>query len=161
MVYIPTSYRYIGLLGFLFLATFFDFKTRKVPNVLVIIAVGSALFISLLTGSKIDLMQSLLGGLLGFVIFYYPYIRSYIGAGDTKLFVIVGMFLGPHLAIWAYLFTCLMGGFFATFVAIYQGRLKQSIANIYGNTHIHKNFPYTVAIFAGTGMAILNCQKLI
>jgi Flp pilus assembly protein protease CpaA len=99
--------------------------------------------------------------LLGFLIFYYPYFKSYIGAGDTKLFVIVGMFLGPHLAIWAYLFSCLMGGLFATFVAIYQSQLKQSISNIYSNTHVNKNFPYAVAIFTGTGMAVFNCQKLL
>jgi prepilin peptidase CpaA len=157
----PTGYRYIGLLGFLLFATFFDLKTRKVPNVLVGIAVGVAVVISFLPESKIDLMQSILGGLLGLLIFYYPYAKAYIGAGDTKLFVVIGMFLGPHLAIWAYLFTCLMGGFFATFVAIYQSQLKQAITNIYTKSHVQKNFPYAVAIFAGTVMAIFNCQKLL
>ena len=158
---IPTSYRYFGLLVILLFATFFDVKTRKVPNVLVGIAVGVAIFISFVPGSKIDLIQSLLGGLLGLLIFYYPYVRSYIGAGDTKLFVIVGMFLGPHLAIWAYIFTCLMGGFLATFVAIYQSQLKQTIANIFNQSQVQKKFPYAVAIFIGTGMAIFNCQKLL
>ena len=155
------SYSYLAILGFLLLAAVFDLKTRRVPNYLIAVALGVALMMTMIPGSQIDLVKSILGGLLGLLIFSYPFAKSYLGAADTKLLVVVGMFLGPHLAIWAYLFTCLIGGFFATFLAIYQSQFKQTITNIFNQRHGQMNFPYAVAILFGTGMAIFNVQKLL
>ena len=158
---ILTSHSYLIILGFLLVAALFDIKTRRVPNYLVGVAVGVALIIELIPGLQINLVDSLLGGLLGLLIFSYPFAKSYLGAADTKLLILVGMFLGPHLAIWAYLFTCLIGGFFATFLAIYQNQMKQTIINIFHKRHGHMNFPYAVAIFVGTLMAILEVKNLL
>jgi prepilin peptidase CpaA len=158
---ILTDHSYLVILGFLLVAALFDIKTRRVPNYLVGVAVGMALIFVLIPGSQITFMKSLLGGLLGLFIFFYPFTKSYLGAADTKLLILVGIFLGPHLAIWAYLFTCLIGGFFATFMAIYQSQMKQSIINIFHLRHGEMNFPYAVAIFVGTVMAIFKVQNLL
>jgi prepilin peptidase CpaA len=157
----PTSSSQYLLLGILAIAAVMDIQTRKVSNYLIGLGVGVAIFLCLLPGSDLSLVQCLLGGGLGFLIFYYPFVKECLGAADTKLFVTVGMFLGPNLAFWAFVFSCLIGGVIALLVALYQKELKQSLINVYQQNRSQMNFPYAVAIFLGTGMAILKLQNYL
>ena len=110
--------------------------------------------------SNLSAGDSLLGGLLGLVIFYYPYAKGYLGAGDTKLFVMVGMFLGPSLGCWAFLFTCLAGGIITLPLAIAKS-FKHVPSNLDQPRSYQMNFPYAVPIFIGTTMAVFHLQELL
>ena len=149
------------VLGFLAIASIFDLMARKVPNYVV----GSGMLLAFIFSASnhvgINVMDCLFGGLLGLIIFYYPYAKGYLGAADTKLTMMVGMFLGPRLSLWAFIFSCLSGGFIAMLAAISQCRLKKSFTNIYQYSEVEMNFPYAIAIFTGTSMAIFNCQRVL
>ncbi len=117
--------------------------------------------ISFLDGAPVNAIESLLGALLAFLIFYYPYAKAYIGAGDVKLFVLVGLFLGPSLAMWAFLFSCLTGGIIALVFGLIKGRLGDLVNGSKQLSAYQMDVPYAVAIFVGSSMAIFNFQKIL
>ena len=151
------------LIGLLAIAAIFDVMVRRVPNTLVGIGMLSALTLTIMPNSNIsnlNISASLLGGLLGLVIFYYPYAKGYLGAGDTKLFVLVGMFLGPSLAAWAFLFSCLAGGMIALPFVILRS-FKRVSSKLHQSRCYLMNFPYAIPIFIGTTMSVFHFQDLL
>ena len=77
----------------LVLAIWYDWRTRKIPNALVLCAVLTALSFSL-TPWGIGLNAALLGGMIGFLVFLFLYLFRMMGAGDVKLIAAVGLFVG-------------------------------------------------------------------
>ena len=155
------SNNYFLLLGALFIACIFDLLVRRAPNNLIAISGLIAIFMSMFDPTGIGLLSCLFGGILGLVIFYYPYIKGFVGAGDTKLFMLVGMYLGPVLALWAFVLTCLVGGFVGLLFWIKWEGLKLIKFDDTNRTLFEMNLPYSVAILLGTIMAILNFQKIL
>jgi len=150
-------------MGLLVIAAIYDAMARRVPNILVASGMLLALALSIMPNSNISNLNigtSLLGGLLGLVIFSYPYAKGYLGAGDTKLFVMVGLYLGPSLASWAFLFSCLAGGIIAL-PWVMSRSLKQVSSKFYEPRRYQMNFPYAIPIFVGTTMAIFHFQDLL
>ncbi|MFU0783827.1 MAG: hypothetical protein ACFWT2_12195 [Thermoanaerobacterium thermosaccharolyticum] len=74
---------------FLFTASFFDKKTRKIPNILNIIGViiGFAINYN-------NLFNTFIGFLYGFVLGYILFLMGTMGAGDGKMFAAVGAIAG-------------------------------------------------------------------
>jgi prepilin peptidase CpaA len=50
-----------------------------------------------------------------------------MGAGDVKLFGAVGAFAGPQALVPVFIFTGLLGGIAGIGLALYRGRLQQTI----------------------------------
>lgn len=149
------------LLGLLAIALVSDVIARRAPNILVVFGMLVALWISVLDGSNVNLIHSLLGAGLALLIFYYPFSRAYLGAGDVKLFAMVGMFLGPGLGFWAFLFSCLVGGIIAIAYGLLKGRLGGIASRLNGQGACQMDLPYAIAIFIGTAMAIFNFQRIL
>lgn len=88
----------VALSALLVLAIWYDWRTRKIPNTLVLCAVLTALGFSL-TPWGIGLDVALLGGMTGFLVFLFLYLFRMVGAGDVKLIATVGLFVGwPDMA---------------------------------------------------------------
>ena len=96
----------------------------------------------------------LYGLLLGFGLMLVPHIFGWLGAGDVKLFAVVGLFLGPDNTINAAIYTAMCGGVLAL---LYITTTKVSkIRGISSDASTVKTtLPYGVAIFGGTLMALL------
>lgn len=91
------------------IAVIWDLRYRKIPNWLTLPAViiGFVLF-TIYNPSR--WYFSLLGILLGLLVFLFPYLLGGIGAGDVKLLMALGAIFGPVLLVWIMLFTGVAGG---------------------------------------------------
>ena len=98
---IMTILRSVSLIAFGYVAAYLDFKTRKVPNKLVLIML--AVWAVLMAGYVIVdiepaiklLVQSLIGGAAagGLFLAIYYVSRKGVGGGDIKLIAVMGLFM--------------------------------------------------------------------
>ncbi len=156
----------------LIIAVWFDVKSRRIPNRLVIAGLALSLGLRMLcVGDQFQLWG--LGLLLGFGMLFPLYVLRAMGAGDVKLMAMAGAFLGPDSAFGAVLMTLLAGGVLSIAVALWNGALLRTLNNLrFMLTHsIVKvmsgigpqidapptstgNVPYAVAIALGTFVQI-------
>lgn len=119
------------LIFILIAASVFDFRQRRIPNVLTFPAMAAGLiYWSYLHG--VDGFMHGTGGLLlgiGFMIIFY--LMKMMGAGDVKLMGAVGSFLGPKGVFIAFLYSAIIGGLYALLVLARSKALKQT-AGRYG-----------------------------
>ena len=122
----------ILLWGLLAAAVWHDVRRRRIPNRLVFSgAVLGVLLNSLaLPGVTTAGPWLALGGLaVGLGLLLPMHAMKALGAGDVKLMAMVGAFLGPRATVFAVLCSLLAGGVLALAVAVYQGTLRQALAN--------------------------------
>lgn len=170
----------ICLLG---IAVFTDLSARRIPNVLVMFGVAAALVTQLLpvtahpfgSVSATGVLASVFGGAgIGFVIMFPPYLLRGMGAGDVKLMMMVGAFLGPSQTAGAALLSLLAGGVLAIAMALWHGSCWQVTSNLRYMLTVaaHRlaggaapafeplqqtagRMPYAVAIAAGTILQLI------
>ena len=164
-------------------AVFSDLRTLRIPNVLV--ATGITLgFLFQATAPEgdgllarswdaIGPLQGLYGLLTGLALFMPFYMLRTFGAGDVKLFGMVGVWLGAKPTIGAFLLTLLAGGVLALAVALWNRSLRQALGNIRfmltdtlvrvtsgGSAQVTApartsgRLPYAIAIAIGTGLEV-------
>lgn len=78
-----------------------DFQYRKVPNLVLLAALG-ILLVAMLTGldgGSVSAAARLAGFGLGLAAMLPAYLMGRMGAGDVKFFAVVGAFIGPS-ALW-------------------------------------------------------------
>jgi len=117
------------LLSLLALAAWFDIKSRRIPNWLVLAGLVLSLGIQLLFGGG-GFSAWASGLLVGFGTFLPLYLLRAMGAGDVKLMAMVGAFLGPASALGAVLVTLVTGGILAIAVALWSGALRRTLENV-------------------------------
>lgn len=128
-------------------AIWIDFRTRRIPNVLVGVTLLAACAVQLGLHGIVGLGLALAGAAVG-LLFLPLYLARVLGAGDVKFMIALGALVGPETALIAVLLTLVAGGALAlatmgwnawsTFTAPGDGRM-----------------PYAAAIVAGTLAATL------
>lgn len=144
-----------------------DVKSRRIPNKLILIGLASGFIFQLLPGAQ-GAKAAVLGGLTGLAIFIPFYMLRTLGAGDVKLFAVVGVFLGVKPTLYAALWTMIAGGVLSLTWALCTGVLRQVLINLHAmcvTTLINAQtggglkveaptktgrLPYAIAIAAGT-----------
>jgi prepilin peptidase CpaA len=164
--------RTIILLLFLLVAAVCDIRTRRIPNVLV--ASGALFGIIYNTAFPLFPDRTILfplgGMLLGLALFMPFYVFRTTGAGDVKLFGMVGAFLGPVATFYAALATLVAGGLLSVAYVLMRGTTRRMVRNLVsfaqlgalgvaaGAPHIPRitpeysagKLPYAVAVAIGT-----------
>ena len=108
----------------------YDLRTRRVPNALTFGAAAAGFVFSLLQTGFGGLATSLLGCLIGLVIFLPFFALGGMGAGDVKLLAAFGAWLGPMGALWAAIYASLVGGALALVVSVSRGYLPEAVRNV-------------------------------
>lgn len=103
----------LALLATVSIAAWIDWNTWRIPNRLIAASASAALLLAGFAADGIGWQQSLLGGLLGFVLFLPLYLLKGMAAGDVKLMMVIGLFTGPVIALDIVLLSCLVGGAWA------------------------------------------------
>jgi len=108
-----------------------DVRTRRIPNALTFASAGAALLFHVTTGGSVGLLTAAGGWTVGVAIFFVPFALGGLGGGDIKLLGALGAWLGPTDAVWLALYTAVVGGVLALFVALAHGYLRQALSNIW------------------------------
>jgi prepilin peptidase CpaA len=108
----------------------FDVKSRRIPNFITFPSILAGLAMHLALGGWRQLLSSLAAGLICGVLFLLFYLAGGMGAGDVKLMAAVGCIAGiPHVP-YLLVLTALSGGAMAVLLAVFRGRLQQTISNV-------------------------------
>lgn len=104
--------KYIFLLLYLFTAVLEDFRSCKIPNRWILIGLVAGV-LSLLEEDRGACPDYIMGCVFPFILLFFFYCIRVLGAGDIKVFMICGLFLGTdaivHVIVWAFFF----GGIYA------------------------------------------------
>lgn len=104
-----------------------DLRQRRIPNLLVVLALCAGVLVNTLGPqafgrsdglftlfpSAVGFQGAVLGALTGLAVFLPIYMMHALGAGDVKLMAGIGSFVGPATAINVALFILVMGGLLA------------------------------------------------
>jgi prepilin peptidase CpaA len=159
---------YWPIVAVLTVATFTDVHSRRIPNWLVLpfflagIAVLSGLYGWHGAG------QSLEGAGLALLIYGFLFWMGGMGAGDVKLGIAIGAWIGPYQLFIALVLTGLAGGAMALLWAMRGGFLKELFQNTSGllfsakergeavlSNPQRRKMPYAPAIAIGTLISFL------
>ena len=120
-----------GLVGMLILAVITDLSSRKIPNSLVLFGLIVSLLLQCFVAQGAGGLNWLAGVAVAFACFIPLYLLRGMAAGDVKLMMAVGGFLGYPLIITAVAYSYLAGGAMAICYVLFKGRFRQLTQNLY------------------------------
>jgi prepilin peptidase CpaA len=133
----PTSIAQGLLIALLLIAVGVDLKSRRIPNVLVL--VGLALAALVHSWAKLQgavplagtaAWSPLAGALTGLALMLPLYLLRAMGAGDVKLMAMVGGFVGAPTVATAVIYTLLAGGLLSLIFMLGRGVAAQTFSNL-------------------------------
>ena len=137
-----------------------DFLYRKIPNKLLLVIGTYGLIASLFNIGNLVFADSVLGLIIGLIIFIFPYYKSWMGAGDVKLMGVIGIYLGPALAMLTSIYSMLLGGLIALLYLLHQGNFKESLRSLAKFESGHGHVPYAASLSIGAFLAILTTHNV-
>lgn len=163
----PIEIHYATLILCLLIATYTDFKTRRINNSLILAGMFIGFMLALQSGGIRGLGEAIVGGGLGLILLLPLYAFGKMGAGDIKLLALCGVFVGPSDIAWVTLYSLIAGGFLALVLVFYYCGLRNSFHTLIGTITILKTpgggvqwknensvgkmkMPYAAAILVGT-----------
>jgi len=151
----------VCLMILLLAACLSDLRTRRVPNVVVLVTAVAGTVAAVLVKSLVPgLIQAGAGLGTGLLIWIPFYAMGILGAGDVKLFAAASTFLGARPAVEASLYTALYGGvlafvymlvrsgFSGTLIRVAQGVRQPELLRNHPDAN-SRRMPYALAIAAG------------
>ena len=156
------------VLGIGLVASAIDLRTRRVPNLLTFPVACFGLLFALAGLTGLTLADAVFGCLVGLGLMLPLHILGGTGAGDVKLMAAFGAFLGPAGVFGAFVRMAIVGGLIAIGVAIYRGRLRETlsgtallvartegVAAAIASPAMNNRFPYAPAVAIGAALVAL------
>jgi prepilin peptidase CpaA len=106
-------------------ATFTDLRSRRIPNWLVLPFLGAGFAVSAWFQGWHGVVQSLEGAGLALLIYGFLFFLGGMGAGDVKLCIAIGAWIGPSQFLLALVITGRAGGVMVVLWALCGGFLKE------------------------------------
>ena len=153
-----------------------DLKSHRIPNLLLLPALGLALMLHTVNGGMVGLVTAVGGLALGLAMLLPLYAVGGMAAGDVKLLGVVGSFLGPWGALVAGLATMMAGAVLGIAIILWRRfwPLLETHAALFSGPHQSStrtppvsrtvqtrsarseitNIPYAPAVAAGTIAAL-------
>lgn len=130
------DYKFLCTIILLLAAVREDFKSYKIPNYLVITGITASLVIHLAEHGWVSILSWILGIFLPFLILFPLFIIRVVGAGDIKLFSVIGGFYGAAFGFRAILFSFLAAAVFSI-ISIIRKKQFQKRVLVFIN-YVHK-----------------------
>jgi prepilin peptidase CpaA len=117
-------------------ASVWDFRTRRIPNVLTLGSAALAVaFHAAGTGPVREALASaawsVAGWVVGLLLFLPLFLLRGLGAGDVKLLAAFGAWLGPAAACWVAIYGAIAGGAMAVPWLVARRALGRTLGNIW------------------------------
>nr|WP_321931174.1 prepilin peptidase [Paraburkholderia guartelaensis] len=123
------------------LAASTDIVSRRIPNLLIVVGVVSALAVQIALRGAVPGCAVWLGGALtGFALLLPFYLLRGMAAGDVKLLMMLGAWLGAAATVDIAVNTFIIGGVWSLGIALVRGQLIRLMRNV-------------TALLAGAGRA--------
>ncbi|NLX23747.1 MAG: prepilin peptidase [Phycisphaerae bacterium] len=111
-------------------ASWIDYRERRVPNWLnAALAIAGFATQAHFFGWS-GLATAALGLIVGFAVLIVPWLMHGMGAGDVKLMMAIGAWLGPWLTFLSFCVGAVVGGVIAVVMILSSGRLWHAYANL-------------------------------
>lgn len=111
-------------------ASWIDYKQRRVPNWLNAAIAAAGLVAQVWYFGWSGLSTAGLGLLVGFAVLIVPWLMHGMGAGDVKLMMAIGVWLGPAVTAVSFCAGAIIGGVIAVAMIVSTGRLAHAYANL-------------------------------
>lgn len=111
----------------LVMSVYHDYRTQKIPNKITVPAIVAGVVLSTVYYGFSGLKTSLIGFLVGFLIFLIPFIMGGMGAGDVKLMAAIGAVMGVKFVLWTFVYTAIVGGLIAIGYGVYKRGIRASL----------------------------------
>jgi prepilin peptidase CpaA len=150
----------------------YDVALRRIPNAFTLPAIVFGLLLHFNLGGWAQLGTAAVAGLACGLIFLLFHLAGGMGGGDVKLITAAGCTAGLSLMAPLLILTSIAGGMMAITLALYRGRLKQTLMNMWallihhgtvglaphpelnvGNRQTLR-LPYALAIAAGSALSL-------
>ena len=105
-------------------AVFFDLRKGKIPNELIVIGLILGCCFQIRQAKAVGLLLFLGGACIPVVLGAGIYYFRMMGAGDMKLWAVVGGFLGPQRAVYCMIASLFVGAVLSIFVLLKRRNLK-------------------------------------
>lgn len=112
-------------------AAVFDIRTRRIPNWLNGLFLVSGVAFHLMMNGIVGLGWSVLGCGTGLAVLLIPYCLRAMGAGDVKLMMALGAWIGATAAMYAFVYTAIWGGLLGLWMMYRAGMLDGMFVRIY------------------------------
>ncbi|NMG28603.1 A24 family peptidase [Aromatoleum evansii] len=117
-----------------------DIRSRRIPNLLIAAGLAAGFLVQLITPAgngplfanvnADGIAASLCGIFVGFSALLPLYALRAMGAGDVKLMMTIGAFLGPLQTLGVVVLTFAAGGVLALAMALWQRSFRQLVLNL-------------------------------
>lgn len=130
MQFTPDIMKLLVLIPLAFVVIYFDVRYRRIPNVVVLVALVAGLSINTSLAGMHGMSTSLSGFALAFTPMLLLHIFGAMGAGDVKLFGAVGTILGAGLVPITFVFVALFGGALAICTTVRSGTVFSTLHGV-------------------------------
>lgn len=119
--------RILMLAVLLSLAMLSDLKRRKIPNKLTVTFVLIGIIFNSIIDFPYGILSAIVGIVVGFLVFFLPYLMKTMGAGDVKLMAAIGALTNWNTIIYVALFTAIAGGLITIVAKVAQGGMSRTL----------------------------------
>ncbi len=159
------------LIAVLVISAIFDYRFKKVPNIVTFPAIAAGLAMAFMEKGFMGLLISIAGLFIGMALLYLPYAAGGMGGGDVKLLGAIGAIKGPWFVFTTFLAMAIIGGLMAVVrMAFVMKRADMRILGASVRTAYYtrswsaleipeyarkEKLPYAIAISAGAAVCLL------
>jgi prepilin peptidase CpaA len=112
------------------LASWIDYRARKVPNWLNLALALAGFAIQFAFHGSAGMLAGAYGLLVGLGVLIIPWAMHGMGAGDVKLMAAIGVWFGPLMTLSSFCVGAIFGGLAAVVMILSTGRLWSAMTNM-------------------------------
>jgi len=120
----------IALAALVVVAAVYDIRFRRIPNWLVVAGFCLGLTFNVFFHRVDGLILALLGAVLALIVYLPFFALRAMGAGDVKLMIAIGAFVGAKNWLILFLITAILGGILALCLLLIRGGLIRAFQNV-------------------------------
>ena len=121
---------YIILIILVILAMYFDLTSKKIPNKITFPVMILGFLINVLTNGFLGITFSVVGFIVGLLIYMIPFILGGMGAGDVKMLAAIGSLMGWEFVLYTAVFAGLIGGVLVLIYLVYKRQLLTTLRQL-------------------------------